>query len=148
MKKHIFLLYSLTVLCISTTVAQTSDKIPAVVKTEFDKRYPNQEVAWSKEKRSYIARFEEHGRRDIVRFNGRGKMTQRGWYIIFSKLPEPAMVYLNKYYKEQVLTDAFKDNILKTEYANGDIMYKVPVDSKELIFSGKGVLTKIERQRK
>jgi hypothetical protein len=146
MRKNIFLISMLIVSAFLNIQAQGSSNIPTIVKAGFEQKYPNQQAEWSQGKNDYIARFDEHGKRAIVHFNKQGNLTQRGWYIILSELPQAAVVYLNQYYPRQSFTDAFTD-ILKWEDSDGGVSYQVRWKGSALFFDANGVFIKQQKQK-
>jgi hypothetical protein len=141
MKSYIFWPCMLLFLGCSGLRAQAPITVPAAVKSGFNKIYPDQQPRWNKEKRGYAAKFPEHGKSMVVHFNRMGHLTQRGWYIIFTELPEAAYNYLIKYYPGKTFTD-----ILELENMKGGVIYKARLDGKEWVFNKKGIFIKKEKR--
>lgn len=141
--KSLILIPLLSFFIISINYAQPAVKVPQIVKQSFQERYPNTQPNWHKARNNYIAMFKQNGEDAIVHYNKQGKLIERGWNITYSKLPQAAVLYLNKYYGGEKNFDT----VVKMEDMEGNLMYKAQMGSKEILFDGKGQFIKKQRRR-
>lgn len=142
--KKIALILALCFIIFSTIQAQSATNVPQVVKESFSNRYPNTQPDWQKVKKYYVATFKQNGEEAIVHYDKHGKLIDRGWNVTYSKLPQAAVLYLNKYYGGE---KSF-DNVVKMEDMDGNLMYKAQMGSKEILFDGTGKFIRKQRRKR
>ncbi|MCO5937135.1 PepSY-like domain-containing protein [Mucilaginibacter sp. RB4R14] len=124
-----------------TVMAQklNSAKVPAAVKTSFEKAYPGiKAVKWEKEKGDFEAGFKQGNNEMSAVFKADGAQVESELEINAATLPATVIVYLKQHYKGAIIKEAAK--ITK---ANGEINYEAEVNGKDLLFDSAGKFIKI-----
>jgi hypothetical protein len=118
-----------------------SYKVPEVVKTALDKKYPKAtKVTWEKEKGNYEANWGGKTGEDMsVQFSPNGIFIEQDVAIKVKSLPQPIFSYVNLHYKGAKISEAGK-----VTNAKGKTMYEVEVKDKDLLFDEKGNFLKVE----
>ncbi|HTN21779.1 MAG TPA: hypothetical protein VL125_14950 [Pelobium sp.] len=74
-------------------------KVPAVVKSSFQKDYPGVKVKWEKEGTNYEAGFTQKGQETSVVYSPNGISTEKEVEIAVSELPKAVIDYLSQNFK-------------------------------------------------
>ena len=133
----------------NTTSAQENEggnahiNVPAVVKNENMKRYPEsktQHITWETEKGNYEANWGgQDGEANSVTYTPSGTFVEIVKAIPVSQLPQSA----NNYIKQHYQTAQFGD-VGKVLDAQGKISYEVEINGKDVIFDSNGSFVKSE----
>jgi hypothetical protein len=118
-----------------------SKDVPAKVKAEFIKKYPESataKVGWEKEKGNYEANWGgKSGEDNSAVFTPAGSFVEIVKAIAISDLPKSVAPYVTKHYKGAKIKEAGK-----VTDAKGKTMYEAEIKGGDLIFDEKGVFIK------
>ena len=139
MKKSIFVLLIITG-CITIARAQNvkEAEVPSSVKAAFNKKYPDTQAKWEKEKNNYEVTFTKDNKIMSAVIDKKGTIIETETDIPVSALPENVRSYLKVHYKSEKIKEAAK--IVK---ANGEVNYEGEVNGKDVIFDNNGRFIKI-----
>ena len=140
----ILLMSLFTIVWFSSANAQEQKTInvPAKVKTEFAKLYPNvKDVQWEMEDGKYEGKFNYNNQSMSVQITPEGKLVQKETYLKISELPKAVQDYLAKNYAGTDFEKASK----KTD-AKGVLFYQAETKDKTLLFDAKGNFIKEEKE--
>ncbi|WP_346238998.1 PepSY-like domain-containing protein [Niabella insulamsoli] len=138
MKKLAFLLAAVASVSLANAQKVPQKEVPVVVKSAFQKSYPNaKELKWEKEKANYEAGFEVGETDCSALIDASGKILETEVEIKIDELPPNAKVYVAKHYPGQKIKEAAKitDN-------KGVVTYEAEVEGKDLIFDNTGKFLK------
>jgi hypothetical protein len=132
--KKIFLFLAVVLLATSMYAQKLKDaQVPAVVKSGFQKQYPNTKGTWERENGNYEMTFKKEGSDVSVLINGNGTIVETETDIAVSQLPATASNYIKKHYKGQQVKEAAK--IVK---ANGEVSFEAELKGKDILFDANG----------
>jgi hypothetical protein len=138
MKKLIMLSLSVVIVTLSACAQKLdASKVPAAVKTSFEKQHPGVAVSWEKEAGKYEAGFKLNGNEMSALFEPNGTMTESEMEIKATDLPANIQAYVAEHYKGKKIKDAAK--ITK---ADGTVNYEANVNGKDAIFDANGKFIK------
>jgi len=124
----------------SLTFAQKlQDKnVPALVKTSFQKSYPNvKEVKWEKEGVNFEVEFELNKSEQSVLFDAKGSIIETEIKIEISQFPNGVLDYIKINYKGQSVKEAAKITDTK-----GTVTYEAEIKEMDLLFDSNGKFIK------
>jgi len=119
-----------------------ADKVPQVVKTNFNKAHPNASGKWEKEEGNFEVSFKESGKEMSCVIDAGGNILETETVIPASELPQAAKDYIKKNYAGVTIKEAAK--IVKS---NGEINYEAELKKKDLIFDSAGKFLKISEEK-
>lgn len=108
-------------------------KVPAKVKTAFDKQFPGVTAAWEKENGKYEANFKMDNNNESASFTLDGTMTESEIEISEKELPENIRAYCAEHYKGKKIESAAKINM-----ADGSLNYEANINDKDVLFDNSG----------
>jgi len=111
----------------------SATKIPAAVKSAFQKAHASTSVKWEMEKSNYEAGFVLNGKETSEVYSPVGALLETEISIAAHELPAPVLAKL----KGKKIAEAAK--ITK---ADGSVCYEAEVKGKDLLFDAKGNLVK------
>lgn len=120
-----------------TVSANAQVKVPAAVKSSFEKEYPSTKVKWEKEGANYEAGFDQKGHEMSVIYTPTGVATEKEVEIAVTELPKAVRDYASQNYKGAKIKEAAK--ITK---ANGEVQYEAEINKKDVLFTAEGKLVK------
>jgi outer membrane receptor for ferric coprogen and ferric-rhodotorulic acid len=126
-----------------TVSACAQVKVPAAVKSSFDKEYPGTKVKWEKEGGNYEAGFEQKGHEMSVIYTPSGMATEKEMEIKVAELPQSVKDYVSQHMKGAKIKEAAK--ITKS---NGEVQYEAEVNGKDILFTPNGGLIKSDSKEK
>lgn len=137
MKKLILL--SIGSAAVLSVCAQKLDeaKVPAAVKTSFEKQFPGVLAKWEKEGGNYEVNFKQNDHNMSVLITPSGSITETEMDIKIAALPAPALAYVKEHYKGTAINEAAK--ITK---ADGTVNYEAEVKGKDVLFDASGKFIK------
>lgn len=115
--------------------ASAQIKVPAAVKSSFQKEYPGVKVKWEKEGLNYEAGFKQKGHEMSVIYSPNGTPTEKEVEIPVSELPKAVRDYVSQNYKGAKIKEAAK--ITKS---NGAVQYEAEINGKDVLFTPEGNL--------
>lgn len=129
--KHFFGILTIAVCATTAANAQklTAEKVPAPVKTAFEKLHPHTKVNWEMDKKNYEAEFTANGKKTSEVYNAGGALLETEVSIKISELPASVQSKL----KGMKVAEAAK--ITK---AGGSVNYEAEVKGKDLLFDPNG----------
>jgi Putative beta-lactamase-inhibitor-like, PepSY-like len=131
MKNSIFVVF---VLIMASTTSFAQKNIPAVVKTAFEKQYPQaKSVKWEKENGAYEAGFKVGKVDNSVLLDSKGSILETEVEIETTQLPAGILAYVTKNYAAKSVKGAAKIDSKKE-----GILYEVEVAGKDVLFNDKG----------
>ena len=116
-----------------TVSASAQVKVPAAVKSSFQKEYPGVKVKWEKEAGNYEAGFEQKGHEMSVIYTPTGTSTEKEMEIPISELPKAVRDYVSQNYKGAKIKEAAK--ITKS---NITVQYEAEINGKDVLFTPEG----------
>lgn len=120
--------------CSSQAQELKNSDVPTVVKSAFEKLYPNvKDVDWEKEDANYEAEFEVNNTETSAVFDANGKLLETEVEIKTSELPSGVMDYVSKNHAGTKITEA-----AKITTADGTVNYEAEVGKSDLIFDANG----------
>lgn len=116
-------------------------KVPAVVKTSFEKQFPSAtDVKWEKEDNLYEVELKNNGQSMTVSLDAKGTLVETEMGIKTSELPPAILKYVNDNFKGKTIKSAEKNITGKK------VTYEVVVPKeKALIFDAKGKFIEKEK---
>lgn len=137
--KKLMMMSTLVASIVFSACAQKLDasKVPAAVKTSFEKQFPGATATWEKEDGKYEADFKQNGNEMSALFETTGIMTESEMEIKETALPATVLTYIKAHYKEKKIKSAAK--ITK---ADGSVNYEANVNGKDAIFNANGIFLK------
>jgi hypothetical protein len=119
----------------------TSAKVPAAVKTSFEKAFPGvKTVKWEKEKGDYEVSFKQAENNMSAVFKANGTQVESEIGIKSADLPASVNAYVKQHYKGAVIKEAAK--ITKV---SGEVNYEAEVKGKDLLFDSTGKFIKVAK---
>ena len=115
-------------------------KVPAAVKSSFEKNYAGNTATWEKEKGNYEASFKQDGKSMSVILTPKGTLVESEVSIKADELPASVLSYMKTHYKGVTVKEGAK--ITK---ANGTINYEAEVKGKDVVFDANGKFLKEEK---
>jgi hypothetical protein len=112
-------------------------KVPAAVKTAFQKQYPSLKASWDKEDANYEANFKQGGKAMSAVIDKNGTIVETETDIPVMDLPASAQDYIRKNYPGTKVEEAAR--IVK---ANGEVNYEAEVHHKDVLFDANGKFIK------
>ena len=95
----------------STTEA--TKELPVAIKTSFESLFPKaMEVDWEEDETEYYLYFENEAHNTEAFFSKTGKWIQTNIFIEYAELPDPAKIFIEKHYKEDI---PYFEGILRIE---------------------------------
>lgn len=142
--KKLFIAVLLMTCLGSIAFAQKKEKrenieVPSVVKTSFQKSYPDTHAKWEKEDGKYEASFKKDGQKMSVLFSVSGVLEESEVDISVNQLPASVAKYILQQ-KLGTIKDASK--ITK---ADGSIFYEAEVKSGDVLFDANGNFVKLSK---
>lgn len=110
-----------------------ASKVPAAVKSSFEKQFPGAVAKWEKEDGKFEAGFKINGHTMSALFEANGTMTESEIDMKVADLPATVLAYVKEHYKGKSIKEAAK--ITKS---NGIVNYEAEVAGKDLIFDAAG----------
>ncbi len=110
-----------------------ASKVPAAVKSSFEKQYPGIKAKWEKENGKYEANFKQDGNTMSALFESNGTINEREMDIKVNELPATVLAYIKEHYKGKTIKEGAR--ITK---ADGTINYEAEVAGKDVIFDANG----------
>jgi uncharacterized membrane protein YkoI len=107
-------------------------KVPAAVKTTFEKKYPGSIAKWELEDGKYEASFKMAKTEMSATFEATGTLVESEEEIKTAALPAGVLAYVKSHYNKLVKEAA------KITLANGSINYEAHISGKDLIFDASG----------
>jgi uncharacterized membrane protein YkoI len=132
--KKAFCLSPIFATAVLFTNAQKIDisKVPAAVKTTFEKKYPGTVAKWELEDGKYEASFKQAKNEMSATFETNGTLAESEQEIKASDLPATVSTYMKKHYKKSIKEAA------KITLPNGAVNYEAHVGGMDVIFDAKG----------
>lgn len=113
--------------------------VPVTIKNAFAKMYPDiKKAEWNMESSLYKACFAEKNYKGSVMFDKNAKWTEREVVVPEKSLPASIETYMETNYKNIKITE-----IAKVTKASGEILYKVGIGSKQILFTKEGDFIKV-----
>lgn len=140
--RRIIVMLSLVMLS-SFAMAQKASKktIPAVVKSAFQKAYPDvTKVKWDKEGANYEAGFEVAELEQSVLLDAQGNILETEVEIALGDLPQAALDYVKAHYIGKSIKEC-----AKIVNSKGIVTYEAEVKGLDVLFDEKGVFIKEAR---
>ena len=142
MEKKSFLAIAIAIAALSAKAQDLKPKdVPAGVKTEFMKKYPESataKVSWEKEKGNYEANWGgKSGEDNSAVFTPAGSFVEIVKVISISDLPKSVEPYVKAHYKGAKIKEAGR-----VTDAKGKTMYEAEIKGGDLIFDENGVFIK------
>ncbi len=96
--------------CIITLSAQKlkESKVPSIVRSAFQKKYPDSRAKWEKEKGSYEVSFTKGGKTMSAVINKAGIILETETDIAVNELPRSILSYRKTHYKVTEIKEAAK----------------------------------------
>ncbi len=133
MKKFIFITAFLAVGVLVVNAQKiAAAKVPAAVKTTFQKKYPGSIAKWELEDGKYEASFKLAKTEMSATFEANGTLIESEEEIKTGALPASVLPYVKIHYNKPVKEAA------KITLANGSINYEAHISGKDLIFDASG----------
>ncbi len=122
-------------LTVFTACAQklNASKVPAAVKSSFEKLYPGIPAKWEKEAGNYEVNFKQNGHSMSLLIDSKGGNKETEMIIKVADLPATVLAYVKEHYKGNTIKEGSK--ITK---ADGSINYEAEVSGKDVIFDANG----------
>ena len=142
MEKKSFLAIAIAIAALSAKAQDLKPKdVPAGVKTEFMKKYPESataKVSWEKEKGNYEANWGgKSGEDTSVQFTPAGVFVEEADAIPVSQLPANVASYIKAHYNGAKIREASK-----VTDATGHKMLEAEIKGADLLFDEKGTFIK------
>ena len=120
----------------SSLTAQELDpkKVPAVVKTSFNKTYPGTTAKWELEEGKYEASFTDRSVNTSVLLDAGGVLFATEIDITQDQAPETALAYVQQHRGDKTIKE-----VTKITKADGTVNYEIEVGGDDLIFDAMGV---------
>ena len=117
-----------------------ASKVPAVVRSSFQKAYPGVSAKWEKEDGNYEVNFKQNGNDASVIITPGGVITETETDIKATDLPAAAQAYLKENYKGKNIKESSK-----LTKAGGAVNYEAQVGNVDVIFDANGKFIKKEK---
>jgi putative PepSY-like beta-lactamase-inhibitor len=142
MKKLFFAIVT-TAITVASASAQKliESQLPAVVKSAFQKQYPNIKGSWEKEGANYEVNFKQDAKSMSSVIDKTGTILETETDITIKDLPLTAQDYLNSHYKGAKIKEASR--IVKS---NGEVNYEALMNGKDVIFDSNGKFIKTAKE--
>lgn len=140
MKKAIFVT-AISVMAVLFAHAQKVDaaKVPAVVKSAFEKKYPGVVAKWELEDRKYEAAFKEGAEEASATFKADGTFEEAETEIKTTGLPASVVDYMKMHYNKPIREAS------KIMLANGVVNYEAVIGKTAYIFDAAGNFIKQQK---
>ena len=116
-------------------------EVPQMIKKALHEKCPTAKaVKWDKEKNNYEASFVANKVDNSVLFSQDGKIVETEVEIQISKLPENALLYIKKHFKNQKVKEAA---IITNQ--KGEVIYEAEIAGKDILFDANGNFTKVNK---
>lgn len=133
--KKLIMLSTLATAIVLSACGQKLDasKVPAAVKTNFEKQFPGATAKWEKEDGKFEVNFKHNGHEMSALFEENGTMTESEMEIKETELPAAVLAYVKEHYNGKKIKSAAK--ITK---ADGSVNWEANVNGKDAIFDANG----------
>lgn len=133
--KKLLVLSTLATVIVLSACGQKLDasKVPAAVKTNFEKQFPGAAAKWEKEDGKYEVNFKHDGHERSALFEENGAMVESEMEIKETELPAAVLAYVKEHYSGKKIKSAAK--ITK---ADGSVNWEANVRGKDAIFDANG----------
>lgn len=115
-------------------------EVPSAVTAAFNKKYPDTNPKWEKEKDTFKVNFRKDGKTMSAVIDKAGEIIKTETDIAVNELPGNALSYLKVHYE-----DAKEKEAVKIVKANNEVNYEGEVKGKDVIFDKNGKFIKIAR---
>ena len=144
MKKLVLIIIAAMASSFSFSQKLQEQNVPALVKTAFQKKYPDaKKIKWEKERNNFEAEFEITENEYSVLLDASGNILETELEIKTDELPANVKDYLSKNYNEQKIKEA-----AKITDAKGIVTYEAEIKGQDLLFDSDGNFIKIETDQK
>lgn len=137
MQKIVLFLVVVFITCSAQAQKMDASKVPAAVKTSFDKKYPGVTAKWELEDGAYEAGFKKDGQSMAATFKKDGTFMESEVSIKVTELPVKVMSYMKEHYKGITVKEGAK--ITKS---GGEVNYEAEIKGKDVIFDANGKFIK------
>lgn len=119
-----------------------ADKVPAVVKTSFEKAHPGAKGTWELEGANYEVNFKKDGKEASCVIDSKGNILETETAIAADDLPAMAKEYIKQKYAAAKVKETTK--IVKS---TGETIYEAEINEQDLLFDVNGTFLKISEEK-